>query len=53
MPTRIRQRRPHTAARHHASGLQSAAHEQRDIVLANVVASCVDDLQRVIELRQF
>ena len=41
------------AARHHASGLQSAAREQRDIVLANVVASCVDDLQRVIELRQF
>ncbi|MBV8788340.1 MAG: aromatic acid exporter family protein [Mycobacterium sp.] len=40
------------AARHHATELQSAAREKNQLVLANVVAACVDDLQRVIDLRQ-
>lgn len=40
------------AARHHASGLQADAREKNQVVLANVVAACVDDLQRVIDLRQ-
>lgn len=40
------------AARHHACQLQSGAREKADVVLADVVAACVDDLQRVIDLRQ-
>ncbi|HUH71488.1 MAG TPA: FUSC family protein [Mycobacterium sp.] len=40
------------AARHHASGLQSGARERTEVMLADVVAACVDDLQRVIDLRQ-
>jgi uncharacterized membrane protein YgaE (UPF0421/DUF939 family) len=40
------------AARHHASQLQSGAREKNQMVFANVVAACVDDLQRVIDLRQ-
>ncbi len=39
-------------ARHHASALQSNAREKTQVVLADVVAACVDDLQRVIDLRQ-
>jgi uncharacterized membrane protein YgaE (UPF0421/DUF939 family) len=39
-------------ARHHASALQSNAHEKTEVVLAGVVAACIDDLQRVIDLRQ-
>ena len=38
-------------ARHHASELQSCAHERTQVVLADVVQACVDDLQRVIDLR--
>ena len=40
------------AARHHAFELQSGARERTEVVLADVVAACVDDLQRVIDLRQ-
>ncbi|BBX60933.1 hypothetical protein MSAS_01070 [Mycobacterium saskatchewanense] len=40
------------AARHHARRLQSQAREKTEVVLADVVTACVDDLQRVIELRQ-
>ncbi len=40
------------AARHHAFELQSGAREKTQLVLADVVAACVDDLQRVIDLRQ-
>jgi uncharacterized membrane protein YgaE (UPF0421/DUF939 family) len=40
------------AARHHASELLSHARERSEVVLADVVQVCVDDLQRVIELRQ-
>ena len=40
------------AGRHHASQLQSGAREKSQVVLANVVGACVDDLQRVIDLRQ-
>jgi uncharacterized membrane protein YgaE (UPF0421/DUF939 family) len=40
------------AARHHASQLQSGASEKSQVVLADVVGACVDDLQRVIDLRQ-
>ncbi len=39
------------AARHHAFELQSGARENTYVVLADVVAACVDDLQRVIDLR--
>lgn len=39
------------AARHYAAQLQSDARENQ-VVLANVVVACVDDLQRVIDLRQ-
>jgi uncharacterized membrane protein YgaE (UPF0421/DUF939 family) len=39
------------AARHHASQLQSSAREKSQVVLADVVQACVDDLQRVIDLR--
>jgi uncharacterized membrane protein YgaE (UPF0421/DUF939 family) len=40
------------AARVHASTLLSNAQERTDVVIADVVAACVDDLQRVIDLRQ-
>ena len=40
------------AARRHASVLESDAHERLEVVLADVARSCVDDLQRVIDLRQ-
>jgi uncharacterized membrane protein YgaE (UPF0421/DUF939 family) len=41
------------AARRQASTLLSVARERTDVVLADVVQACVDDLQRVIELRRF
>ncbi|MGO9927163.1 MAG: FUSC family protein [Mycobacterium sp.] len=40
------------AARRHASMLESDARERTEVVLADVARACVDDLQRVIELRQ-
>jgi uncharacterized membrane protein YgaE (UPF0421/DUF939 family) len=40
------------AARRHASALESHANEKTEVVLAGVVQSCVDDLQRVIDLSQ-
>ena len=40
------------AARHHACQLHAGAHERTQVVLADVVQACVDDLQRVIDLRQ-
>jgi len=39
------------AARRHAVTLQSDARGKADVVFADVVAACVDDLQRVIDLR--
>ena len=39
------------AARHHASKLQAETREKTHVVLADVVADCIDDLQRVIDLR--
>ncbi|CDO88197.1 hypothetical protein AWC29_01370 [Mycobacterium triplex] len=39
------------AARRHASTLLANARERSEVVLADVVQACVDDLQRVIELR--
>lgn len=38
-------------ARQHAAQLQSGARESTQVVLADVVGACVDDLQRVIDLR--
>ncbi len=35
-----------------ASKLHSVARDRREVVLADVVQACIDDLQRVIELRQ-
>lgn len=40
------------SARHHASELQSIAREKTQLILADVVSACVDDLQRVIDLRR-
>ncbi|CPR12290.1 transmembrane alanine and valine and leucine rich protein [Mycobacterium bohemicum DSM 44277] len=40
------------AARHCASELQAKASEKAEVVLADVVSACVDDVQRVIDLRQ-
>jgi uncharacterized membrane protein YgaE (UPF0421/DUF939 family) len=40
------------AARHHAKQLQSGAREKTQVALAEVVQACVDDLQRVIDLRR-
>jgi uncharacterized membrane protein YgaE (UPF0421/DUF939 family) len=40
------------AARRHASTLLSNARERTEVVLADVVQGCVDDLQRVIELHR-
>lgn len=39
-----------TSARHRAAALLSAARDRSAVVLADVVLSCVDDLQQVIEL---
>jgi uncharacterized membrane protein YgaE (UPF0421/DUF939 family) len=39
------------AARRLASELHSVARDRREVVLADVVQACVDDLQRVIDLR--
>ena len=39
------------AARHHVSELQAGARDKGQVVLADVFAACVDDLQRVIDLR--
>lgn len=39
------------AARRHATALQSTARENTEVLLAGVVESCVDDLQRLIDLR--
>ncbi|OMC24141.1 FUSC family protein [Mycobacterium colombiense] len=39
------------SARHHAAELQSSAGEKTQVILADVVSACVDDLQRVIDLR--
>lgn len=39
------------AARRHASALHADARERTEMVLADVVQACVDDLQRVIDLR--
>ena len=40
------------SARHHAAELQSGAREKTQVILADVVNACVDDLQRVIDLRR-
>ncbi|OBF07601.1 hypothetical protein A5730_12260 [Mycobacterium sp. ACS4054] len=40
------------SARRHASELQSTASGKRQLILADVVSACVDDLQRVIDLRR-
>ncbi|MEB3984137.1 FUSC family protein [Mycobacterium sp. 663a-19] len=40
------------AARRHASTLHAGARERTEVVLADVVQACLDDLQRVIDLRQ-
>ncbi|WAC89612.1 FUSC family protein [Mycobacterium sp. Aquia_213] len=40
------------AARRHASTLLSNARERSEVVLADVVQACVDDLQRVIDLHR-
>jgi len=40
------------AARHCASELQAGARDKAEVVLADVVAACLHDLQRVIDLRQ-
>ncbi|ORW52515.1 hypothetical protein AWB90_00270 [Mycobacterium paraense] len=39
------------SARHHASELHAGARERTQVVLADAVQACVDDLQRVIDLR--
>ncbi len=39
------------AARHCASELQAGARDKAEVVLADVVAACLHDLQRVIDLR--
>ncbi|OMC30451.1 hypothetical protein A5739_14870 [Mycobacterium colombiense] len=39
------------SARHHAAELRSGAGEKTQVILADVVSACVDDLQRVIDLR--
>ncbi|OBG75280.1 MULTISPECIES: aromatic acid exporter family protein [unclassified Mycobacterium] len=39
------------AARQFARELQSGAREKPDVLLADAVAACIDDLQRVIDLR--
>lgn len=40
------------SARHHAAELQSGAREKTQMILADVFSACVDDLQRVIDLRR-
>lgn len=39
------------AARRHASVLMSRARDKTEVVLADAMAACLDDLQRVIDLR--
>lgn len=39
------------SARRHASELQSGVHDKAQSILADAVSACVDDLQRVIDLR--
>ncbi len=39
------------AARRCATEVHSVARDSREVVLADVVQTCIDDLQRVIELR--
>jgi uncharacterized membrane protein YgaE (UPF0421/DUF939 family) len=39
------------AARQHASELMSHARQKTEVVLADVVQACIDDLQQVIDLR--
>lgn len=39
------------SARHHAFALHAGARERSEVVLADAVQACVDDLQRVIDLR--
>jgi hypothetical protein len=41
-----------TTARRHASVLESDARERTEVVLADVARACIEDLQRVIDLRQ-
>jgi hypothetical protein len=40
----------HAAARACASDLDSAAHSGTDVVLANAIQTCADDLQQLISL---
>jgi uncharacterized membrane protein YgaE (UPF0421/DUF939 family) len=40
------------AARRHASALHADARERTEVVLADVVQACIEDLQRIIDLRQ-
>ena len=40
------------AARRHASALHADARGRTEVVLADVVQACIDDLQRVIDLRR-
>ncbi|OBG66235.1 MULTISPECIES: aromatic acid exporter family protein [unclassified Mycobacterium] len=40
------------AARREASAMQAGAHDRAEVVVADVVSACVDDLQRVIDLRE-
>jgi len=40
------------AARRHASALHATVRERTEVVLADVVQACIDDLQRVIDIRQ-
>jgi uncharacterized membrane protein YgaE (UPF0421/DUF939 family) len=39
------------SARHHAAELQAGAHQKTHLILADSVSACIDDLQRVIDLR--
>jgi hypothetical protein len=39
------------SARHHASQLPSGAGDKTQVILADAVGACIDDLQRVIDLR--
>ncbi|OSC18996.1 hypothetical protein B8W68_25845, partial [Mycobacterium paraintracellulare] len=39
------------SARHHASQLPSGAGAKTQAILADAVGACIDDLQRVIDLR--
>lgn len=37
--------------RQHAAQLQAGTDETRQVIMADVVGACIDDLQRVIDLR--